>query len=47
VHDLRDALDAGRFVGRAPQQVEEFVAEVVDPLLADAPAPVQREEVRV
>jgi adenylosuccinate lyase len=47
VHDLRDALDAGRFVGRAPQQVEEFVAEVVDPLLADSPAPAPREEVRV
>jgi adenylosuccinate lyase len=29
-----DLLAPERFVGRAPQQVEEFIAEVVDPLLA-------------
>ena len=32
--DLESALDAARFVGRAPQQVDEFLAEVVEPLLA-------------
>jgi len=47
VDDLRDALDASRFVGRAPQQVEEFIAEVVDPLLRDAPAATVLDEVRV
>jgi adenylosuccinate lyase len=46
--DLRSALDPARFVGRAPQQVDEFLAEVVEPILARhgrsaAPA----EEVRV
>lgn len=34
VHDkLDDLMDASKFVGRAPQQVDEFVAEVVDPIL--------------
>ncbi len=36
---VKDRLDEltrpERFVGRAPQQVDEFMAEVVDPLLAD------------
>ena len=31
--ELRSALDPHRFVGRAPAQVDEFLAEVVDPLL--------------
>lgn len=30
--DLASALDAQRFVGRAPEQVDEFVAEVVEPI---------------
>lgn len=30
--DLGRALDPARFVGRAPQQVDEFLAEVVEPL---------------
>jgi len=34
-------------VGRAPQQVDDFLAEVVDPLLAGLDAPAKREEVRV
>jgi adenylosuccinate lyase len=46
--DLRTALDASRFIGRAPQQVDDFMAEVVDPILVAAgesgPA---REDVRV
>ena len=29
-------VDPKRFVGRAPEQVDEFLAEVVEPLLADA-----------
>jgi adenylosuccinate lyase len=46
--DLRAVTDAARFVGRAPQQVDEFLAEVVDPILVASgePAPA-REEVRV
>lgn len=34
LEDLRSALDPKRFVGRAPQQVDEFLDEVVEPLLA-------------
>jgi adenylosuccinate lyase len=30
--DLRAALDPARFVGRAPQQVDEFLADVVEPI---------------
>ena len=42
------ALDPTRFVGRAPEQVDEFLAEVVEPLLAGAPRRAdEREEVRV
>jgi adenylosuccinate lyase len=47
VDDMRSALDAPRFVGRAPQQVEEFIAEVVDPLLREAPLAGVLDEVRV
>lgn len=32
--DLQSALQPNRFVGRAPEQVDEFLAEVVDPILA-------------
>jgi adenylosuccinate lyase len=32
--DLERILDVSAFVGRAPQQAEEFVRDVVDPLLA-------------
>ena len=35
-HELREAAEAKRFVGRAPEQVDEFLAEVVEPLLARA-----------
>ncbi len=34
--ELERAMDPRRFVGRAPEQVDEFLAEVVEPLLADA-----------
>lgn len=36
ISDLQAALDPRRFVGRAPQQVDEFLEEVVEPLLAGA-----------
>ncbi|HEX6059187.1 MAG TPA: adenylosuccinate lyase [Gemmatimonadaceae bacterium] len=47
--ELRAILDPRRFVGRAPQQVDEFLAEVVGPALArgETAPPVEREEVRV
>ena len=32
--ELERAMDPSRFVGRAPEQVDEFLAEVVEPLLA-------------
>ena len=35
VHDrLDDILDASKFIGRAPQQVEEFIAQEIDPILS-------------
>ena len=46
--DLEAVTDASRYVGRAPEQVDEFLAEVVQPLLAGhRAAPVPRAEVRV
>jgi adenylosuccinate lyase len=30
--DVAGSLDAGKFVGRAPEQVDEFVAEIVEPI---------------
>ena len=45
---LRAALEPRRFIGRAPEQVEEFLSEVVDPILAGAvPRVTEREELRV
>ena len=45
---LRAAADPRRFVGRAPEQVDEFLAEVVEPLLAGAgDRPAALDEVRV
>ena len=46
---LREAIDPSHFVGRAPQQVDEFLAEMVEPRLASlaAAATASREEVRV
>jgi adenylosuccinate lyase len=47
--DVRVLLDARRYVGRAPEQVDEFLTEVVEPALADEDegATTEREEVRV
>jgi adenylosuccinate lyase len=48
VADLEAALDPHRFVGRAPEQVDEFLEQVVGPVLAGhARADDVREEVRV
>ena len=44
--DMQQALDPSAFVGRAPQQVEEFLREVAEPLLAGADVS-EAEEVRV
>jgi adenylosuccinate lyase len=32
--DLQAAADPARFIGRAPQQVDEFLTEVAEPILA-------------
>jgi hypothetical protein len=40
VTELREAVDARQFVGRAPEQVNEFLEQVIDPLLAGVPAAV-------
>jgi adenylosuccinate lyase len=36
--ELERAMDPKRFVGRAPEQVDEFLAEVIEPLLAERSA---------
>jgi adenylosuccinate lyase len=36
--ELEATMDPHRFVGRAPEQVDEFLAEVVEPLLAGTTA---------
>jgi adenylosuccinate lyase len=47
--DVRATLDASQYVGRAPQQVEQFVAEVVEPIRARYASALQRDagEVKV
>ena len=47
VDDLREAIDPARFVGRAPEQVDEFLDEAVAPRLARLTAVVEHEAVRV
>ena len=48
VDEMRSALDPHRFVGRAPQQVDEFLTEIVEPLLTrHHELEAHREEVRV
>jgi adenylosuccinate lyase len=46
LREMRSALDPSAFVGRAPQQVDEFLREVVAPLLEGAEV-LAAEEVRV
>jgi adenylosuccinate lyase len=46
--DLSAAADPARYVGRAPEQVDEFLTEVVDPILAAAgPRRATAEAIRV
>jgi adenylosuccinate lyase len=46
--ELRALIDPARFIGRAPEQVDEFLAEVVGPMLASVTDEAgAREEVRV
>jgi adenylosuccinate lyase len=48
VSELRDLVDAREFVGRAPEQVDDFLGHVIGPLLAGAPVvEVDRELLRV
>jgi adenylosuccinate lyase len=46
MREMNKVLDPATFVGRAPQQVDEFLREVVEPLLEGSEA-VEAEEVRV
>ena len=46
MRDMQAALDPSEFVGRAPEQVDEFLREVVEPLLAGSEVETA-EEVRV
>ena len=39
--DLRELADPARYVGRAPQQVDEFLEEIVEPVLERVPVPVE------
>jgi adenylosuccinate lyase len=45
--DLQAAADPRRFIGRAAEQVDEFLAEVAAPILASAPPAARPEELRV
>ncbi len=48
VSELREVMDAREFVGRAPEQVDEFLGHVIEPLLAGVPVvEVDRELLRV
>jgi adenylosuccinate lyase len=35
--DLQDMMNPSRFIGRSPQQVTRFVAEVIEPIRARYP----------
>ena len=45
--DLQDAAAPERYIGRAPEQVDEFLADVVQPLLDASPVESHAPEVRV
>jgi adenylosuccinate lyase len=48
IADMESALDPNRFVGRAPEQVDEFLEHVIDPILTGAARPDETlEEIRV
>jgi adenylosuccinate lyase len=42
--DLQDTLDPDQFVGRAPQQVDAFIADVIEPIRKKYPVAVGAEE---
>jgi adenylosuccinate lyase len=45
--DLKKEMEAARFVGRAPRQVDEFLAEVIAPILKEKRDRAATEELRV
>jgi hypothetical protein len=45
--NLEATLDAHHFVGRAPEQVDDFLAEVIAPILATSHAAAPTAEIRV
>jgi adenylosuccinate lyase len=48
LEDLRGAIEPGRFVGRAPEQVDEFLRDVIGPLFSgEVSRPEIAEEIRV
>jgi adenylosuccinate lyase len=48
LEDMRGAVDATRFVGRAPEQVDEFLRDVIGPLFSgEVSRPEIAEEIRV
>ncbi|HEX6629184.1 MAG TPA: adenylosuccinate lyase [Gemmatimonadaceae bacterium] len=48
LEDLRGAIEPGRFVGRAPEQVDEFLRDVITPLFSsEVSRPEIAEEIRV
>jgi len=47
IEDMQRSLDPHRFVGRAPQQVDEFLNEIVEPLIAHDGGDDDTDEVRV
>ena len=48
LEDLRGAIDPSRFVGRAPEQVDEFLRDVIGPLFSgEVSRPEIAEEIRV
>jgi adenylosuccinate lyase len=48
IDDMASVLEPSRFVGRAPEQVDEFLEEVVNPLLAEhSRSDTLRDEIRV
>jgi len=45
--EMDDLVAAEHFTGRAPEQVTEFLREIVEPILASAPLPDRAEALRV
>jgi adenylosuccinate lyase len=45
--DLKKEMEASRFVGRAPKQVDEFLAEIIAPILKEKRERASAEELRV